>query len=268
MPTHQTDDGLPLHYEHAEAPDGRPTVVFLNGMTQSTKHWERQMRLFGDDFGVLTYDGRGQGETPVGEAEVTMDRQVDDLAGLLDALGLDEAHVCGFSHGARIALGFAADRPDRVDRLVLCSATAEETARARTIVRSWRETLRHGGLEAMSWAALPAILGNAYLEANESIIDGIVRAAIRRNSAEGAAALLDAMASYPDLTDLADDVVSPTLVLSATEDPLVEAAGARRLAERAGGEHVEIGGVGHTIPIEAPEQFHRRVADFLADADL
>lgn len=263
MPTYQTDDDIALHYRHTEAPPDRPTVVFLNGMTQSTKHWERQMRLFGDDFGVVTYDGRGQGETPLGDAEVTMDRQVADLTGLLDHLDLDEPHVCGFSHGARIALGFAAEHPDRTRRLVLCSATADETARARTIVRSWRETLRHGGLEAMSWAAVPAILGNDYLEANEGILDGIVRAAIRRNSEEGVAALLDAMDTYPELGDLADRVVSPTLVLSASEDPLVEADGARQLADRAGGEHDDIEGVGHTIPIEAPETFHRCVSRFL-----
>ncbi|MFB6352146.1 MAG: alpha/beta fold hydrolase [Bradymonadaceae bacterium] len=263
MPTYTTDDGIDLYYEYDAPSDEGPTVVFLNGMTQSTKHWERQMRLFGDDYGVVTYDGRGQGQTPLGDGEVTMDRRVADLADLLDHLAIDEPHVCGFSHGARIALGFAADRPDRTDRLVLCSATADPTARARTIVRSWRETLRHGGLEAMSWAAVPAILGNDYLEQNESILEGIVRAAIRRNSEQGVAALLDAMEQYPELGDLADEVVSPTLVLSASEDPLVEADGARLLADRAGGDHDQITGVGHTIPIEAPEAFHRRVADFL-----
>ena len=263
MPTIATADDTQLHYEFDDSAGERPAVVFLNGMTQSTQHWSTQVDLFSEDFRVLTYDARGQGKSELGDLAPTMDRHTDDLARLLDHLDLERAHVVGFSHGARIALGFAADKPGRLSRLVLTSATAEPTAMARTIVRSWREILEAGGLEAMTWAALPAILGDAYLEQHESIIDGIVRAALRRNSERGVRALLEAMEDYPDLDSLAGRIEAPTLVVSASEDLLVDGDGAEKLAELTGGRHCEITGVGHTIPIEAPQEFHARVSQFL-----
>lgn len=263
MSTWTTDEGTTLYYEFEQKDDRAPVVVFLNGMTQSTQHWTSQVKRFRPEFRVLTYDARGQGRSELGDEGPSMDRHIADLAGLLDALDVSTAHLVGFSHGARLALGFAARRPDRLDRLVLTSLTAAPTARARTIVRSWRVALERGGLEALTWTALPSILGNAYLEQNEHVLEGIARASIRRNSEEGIRALLEAMEDYPDLGTLAGEVEAPTLVLSADEDLLVDADGARELAERTDGRHAELSGVGHTIPIEAPDAFHRRVSEFL-----
>jgi pimeloyl-ACP methyl ester carboxylesterase len=263
MATCTADDGTTLYYEFDETADAASTVVFLNGMTQSTRHWTSQVERFRTAFRVLTYDARGQGRSELGETPPSMDRHVEDLAGLLDALEVSTAHLVGFSHGARLALGFAARRPDRLDRLVLASLSASPTARARTIARSWRVALDRGGLEALTWTALPSILGNTYLEQHEHVLEGIARASMRRNSEEGIRALLEGMDQYPDPAELAGEVEAPTLVLSAEQDLLVDADGARELAESAGGRHSEISGVGHTIPIEAPDVFYSRISDFL-----
>lgn len=265
MPEFRTDDGCTIYYETRGVDAGGRVVVFLNGMTQSTAHWNRQAKKFAaDGFGVLTYDARGQGQSELGERELSLALHAGDLSALLDEVGIERAHLAGFSHGARIALGVANFHPERLDKLVLCSATARPTALARSIVRSWREVLRLGGLEAMSWSALPTILGDTFLEQNEKILDGIVRAAVNRNSIDGVSALLESMIAYPDLSELAGQADAPTLVISAAEDLLVDADGARALAELTGGRHVEVSGVGHTVPIEAPEEFRRIVGEFLS----
>ena len=264
MPKFTTSDGTALHYKTTGFDDDGPVVVFLNGMTQSTAHWNSQAKAFAEaGFRVLTYDARGQGESDIGEAELTLELHADDLDALLGELGVDKAHLVGFSHGSRIALGVANHHPERLQRLVLCSATARPTALARTIVRSWHGVLTNGGLEAMSWSSLPTILGDDFLEKNEHILEGIVRAAVQRNSEAGVRALLEAMMDYPDLSELAESVSAPTLVVSADQDLLVTAEGAAKLAELAGGEHAEVTGVGHTIPIEAPEEFRTLVIGFL-----
>ncbi len=264
MPNFTTSDGAKLHYKTTGFEQDGDTVVFLNGMTQSTAHWNSQAKAFAEDgFRVLTYDARGQGGSELGEAELTLELHAHDLDALFAELGVARAHLVGFSHGSRIALGVANHHPERLDRLVLCSATARPTALARTIVRSWHGVLTNGGLTAMSWSALPTILGNDFLEKNENILEGIVRAAVQRNSEEGVRALLEAMMDYPDLSELAQNVSAPTLVISADEDLLVTASGARELAKLADGEHVEVEGVGHTIPIEAPEEFRRLAQEFL-----
>jgi len=242
----------------------RPAVVFLNGMTQSTAHWKSQARAFADAFVVVTYDARGQGDTPAGDEPLSLPLHADDLAGLLDELGIETAHVVAFSHGARIALQFANSHRDRLRRLVLVSAVARPSALARMIIRSWREVLDRGGLEALAWASLPMILGEEYLEGSERMINGIVKASVDRNSEEGIGRLLEAMVQKPDLTDLARGVEADTLVISASDDLLVPRAGAEELARLCGGDHVEVAGSGHTIPIERPDEFRRIVRQFLA----
>ena len=264
MPTFTTDDGCTLHYQLREPDQQGPTVVFLNGMTQSTAHWKSQSKAFRDSgYRVLTYDARGQGKSELGDRDLSLELHAEDLVALLSALDIDRAHLVGFSHGARVALACASIYPERVDRLVLCSATAEPTALARTIVRSWHEVLIRGGLETLSWSSLPTILGDDFLRKNERILGGIVRAAVERNSEEGVRALLEAMMDYPDLTDMADGIEPDTLVISANQDLLVTHAGAKRLAELCGGTHRHIEGVAHTIPIEAPQEFHTLVHEFL-----
>lgn len=264
MPKFTTDDGCKLHFDTRGFDHDGDTIVFLNGMTQSTAHWNTQANAFADEgFRVLLYDARGQGKSEVGDQPLTLERHADDLDALLADQRVDRAHLVGFSHGARVALGVASHHPERLDRLVLCSATARPTALARTIVRAWHGVLEEGGLKAMSWSALPTILGNDFLQKNESILEGIVRASVQRNSEKGVRALLEAMMDYPDLSALAQQVDAPTLVIWADEDLLVTADGARELAELAGGDHARVAGVGHTIPIEAPEEFRGLVQDFL-----
>lgn len=264
MPTFELLDGTPLHYEtNGWDDESQDVVVFLNGMTQSTQHWSSHARAFSEHFRVLTYDARGQGGHPAGDVELSLEQHADDLADLLDELSVARAHLVGFSHGARVALAMAVHHPEKLDQLVLLSATVSPSPLARTVVRAWREVLELGGLEAMAWSSLPNILGSRYLGQNEKIINGIVKASTQRNSEEGVRRLLDAMIDYPDLDELAERVSSPTLVVSADEDLLVDLDGAKRLAELTGGRHVEVTDCGHTIPIEQPEQFRSIIFDFL-----
>lgn len=264
MADFRTQDGCTIYYKtHGFEQDGFP-VVFLNGMTQSTAHWNSQAKAFAaEGFRVLTYDARGQGDSELGEQPLSLELHAADLDGLLAELQLDQVYLVGFSHGARVGLAMATWQPERLKKLVLCSATAQPTALARTIVQSWHGVLQSGGLEAMSWASLPMILGNDFLETNHKILKGIVRAAVQRNDSAGVQALLKSMMDYPDLGDLAKNVTAPTLVLSADQDLLVTHTGAQELAKIAGGTHQEINGVGHTIPIEAPEAFRDAVVSFL-----
>ena len=238
-------------------------IVFLNGMTQSTSHWKSQAKYFAETTKVLTYDARGQGASSLGLEPLSLELHANDLLELLERLEIEKCHLVGFSHGARIALAFASLYSDKVKSLTLCSATAIPSVRAKTIIRSWREVLTRGGLEAMAWCSLPSILGPDYLAANERMIRGMIRASVERNSSTGTTALLEAMMDYPDLSEFAVEVSCPTQVLFGSHDPLVDKAGAEELARLTKGQVFEIDS-GHTIPIERPKEFQKHVEDFLA----
>jgi pimeloyl-ACP methyl ester carboxylesterase len=263
MATYEAPDSCSLYYEFDDN-DHDEVVVFLNGMTQSTAHWNRQAKAFSGHYSTLKYDARGQGKSDVGDADLTLQQHAEDLTGIFDSAGIDRAHLIGFSHGARVAMAVASEYSERVDRLVLCSMAANNTALARTAVRAWKGILDSGGgLEALAWSSLTTILGNEFLEKNEGIIEGIVRATVDRNSEQGVRALVEAMLDYPDLVPVAERVSAPTLVISATEDLLVTADAARDLADITDGDWVEIENCGHTVPIEAPEEFRDAILAFL-----
>lgn len=263
MPTVALCDTTPMYYELAGWSNEGPPIVFLNGMSQSTAHWGSHVAYYRKSYRVVTFDARGQGGSPTGEVEITLKQHADDLVVLLDELEVEKVIPVGFSYGGRMALALAAYYPSRISKLVLVSSTTHMTPRADAILTSWLEVLLLGGLEAMSWAALPVSLGKDYIAANHRMLRGIVKASVQRNSVQGLAKLLRAMKTFPSLGALAEGVVTETLVISADEDPLVEVEDARALAEQLHGNHALVTKCGHTIPIEQPQRFRELIDDFL-----
>lgn len=263
MPYFRTKDGCSIYYETVGFDSTQPAVVFLNGTMQTTVYWKTHAAALKDRFRVLMYDARAQGQSDLGEHKLSLERHAEDLAALLKHLELEKAHLVGLSHGAKVALAYAANFPERIDRLVLCSVGANSTRRAKLCVRSWLELLKSSGLEGMVWASLPVVFGENFLEQKEGTLDNIVKAMVRRNRTESLIAQLEAMTAYPPLSKIARNVRTPCLVISASDDPLVTEEGTRRLAMLCNGQHRHINGIGHSIPAEAPEVFSKTVVEFL-----
>ena len=243
--------------------EGLP-LVLLNGMSQSMASWMTQVRHLREQYTVVSYDARGQGRSSEIGGTPSIDVHVADLLRVLDAAGLERAVLVGFSHGARVAVRAAATHPSRVQGLVATSTGSNNDAMRRTIVRSWAEVLRRGGVEGMAWCALTDILGAGYLAANEAHVEAMVRATVQRNRAESLGALLRGLQSYPDPLEEGPRVMCPSVLIVSASDLLVSLASARELAGSiAGCELVEVVDSGHTIPIEQPDAWRRAVTEFV-----
>jgi len=109
-------DGIELYYEvHG---DGRP-VVFVHGAGGNHASWFRQTLVFAESRRVVVYDQRGFGNSDDTE-ERGRSAMVDDLAGLLDELGIERAVLVAQSLGGGTCAGFTVRHPARVAGLVLC----------------------------------------------------------------------------------------------------------------------------------------------------
>jgi pimeloyl-ACP methyl ester carboxylesterase len=263
MPYFDTEDGCSLYYETEAFASSRPIVVFLNGAMQTTVYWRTLASMFKDRFRVLMYDARAQGQSDLGEQELSLDVHAADLAALLEHIGIERVHLVGLSLGAKVALAYAARSPEGVDRLVLCSISEALGFRARLIIRSWLEILTHSGLEAMAWVALPVTFGEDFLKRNKRMLDSIVRGIVTRNRREALSAQLKAVMTCPPVSEIIRNIHSPCLVISGSDDPLVTQDGARQLAALCNGRHEHISGVGHSVPAEAPELFREIITEFL-----
>ena len=258
----QGETGTPA-LKTREPQSSKPAVVFLNGIMQNTVYWKTHATALQDRFRVLMYDARAQGQSDIGGGKLSLEGHAVDLVQLLEHLEVEKASLVGLSHGAKVALRCAANAPERIDRLVLCSVSAKSACRARLIVNSWLEILKSSGLEAMVWAALPVVFGETFLKQKRRILYAIMRAIVERNRKEALIAQLEAMTAYPPLSQIARDVPVPSLVISGSDDPLVTEEGATELAVLCGGRHKQLIGVGHSIPSEAQELFNKTVSEFL-----
>lgn len=258
----KTSDSTNIYYE-THGFEARPAVVFLNGTMQTTFNWRPLARVFKDSFSVILYDARAQGQSELGETKLSLDLHVKDLSELLHHLKIKKAHLVGLSHGSYVALAFASRLPAFVDRLILCSISAEKSAQTKIIVKSWLGILKSEGLDALAWAVLPMVFGEEFLKVNKKILYKMVKAIVVRNNKEALIAQLKAMNHYPPPAGPAKNINCPALVISGSQDRLVNPKGAMQLADFCRGRHEKIPDIGHSIPAETPELFNKIVLKFL-----
>jgi pimeloyl-ACP methyl ester carboxylesterase len=95
-------------------------VVFIPGLGGDHHLWHHQLPAFAQHFRAIALDPRGAGQSDKPDLPYTIEEMADDVAGLLEALGIERAHVVGASMGGFIAQMFALRHPHRLGRLILC----------------------------------------------------------------------------------------------------------------------------------------------------
>jgi 3-oxoadipate enol-lactonase len=133
-----TVNGVDLYYELQGS--GAETVVLNNGIIANTRSWAYLLPALTPYFRVLVYDMRGQGQsqkwTPDDPA-YTWETHAADLAALMDALAIPDAHIAGISYGGELALVFALHYPERCRRLVVADSVSHVEPHLQAIVESW-----------------------------------------------------------------------------------------------------------------------------------
>lgn len=110
---------IQLHF--IEQGTGQP-LIQLHGNGESCDYFEHQMSYFATGFRVIAIDTRGHGQSPRGGKPFTIKQFAEDLHGFMDEHGIEKAILLGFSDGGNIALEFALQYPDRVEKLILNGA--------------------------------------------------------------------------------------------------------------------------------------------------
>jgi pimeloyl-ACP methyl ester carboxylesterase len=266
MPNVQAN-GISIAYE--ESGDGFP-LVFAHEFAGSMESWQAQVHFFARRYRVITYNARGYPPTEVPEAQeaYSQDIAVEDMKGLLDALGIREAYIGGLSMGGSLALHFGLRHPEMARALIVAAAGTGSTnpEESRTM---WREMA-----EAMERDGMPSALAD-YAE-------GPARVQLRRkdptgyeefkrllfaHSAMGSAnTMRGVQAGRPPIFVWEDDLKKlelPTLILCGDEDePCIEASiFMKRHIKRSG--LVMFPQSGHAFNLEEPDLFNRAVLDFL-----
>jgi pimeloyl-ACP methyl ester carboxylesterase len=113
-------NGLQLYYE--EHGSGHPLVLLHGGLHTIDLSFGRLIPLLAPSHRLIAVEVQGHGRTADIDRKPTYDNMADDVAALLDHLGIERADVFGFSLGALVGIELGLRHPDRVDRLVLAAA--------------------------------------------------------------------------------------------------------------------------------------------------
>lgn len=237
-----------------------PAVVLLNGWSASGLAWPRAwVRELERGFRVVRVDNRGSGYSRFAQAPFTVEDMADDVAAVLDVAELDSATVLGFSMGGMVAQEFAVRHAERLDGLVLVATRPPAPAyRApRAVNGLWGllgEPRRDEALDAYFTRVWSSAAGDGFADREPAAIRELVGQVVARpTSRRNLFNQLRAVSGWGHAERLAS-ITAPTVVVHGDRDRFVDHENGRRIAELIpGSQYVELAGVGHLPPLEAPQ---------------
>ena len=253
--------GHHLHYRRKGNADA-PLVVFVNSLGTDLRIWGGVLKRLGDRIQSLCYDKRGHGLSDAPPAPYTLDEHIEDLAGLLHHLHIEQAILCGISVGGMIALGLAARRPELVQGLILCDTAHKIGSEALWNARI--EQIRQHGIASIADGILERWFSESYRQAVPEAVAGW-RNMLVRTPVEGyvgtCAALRDA-----DLTAAAASLRLPVRCLCGSQDGATPPDLVRSMSALIAGSRFQVvEGTGHLPCIETPDELAGVIRTFIAE---
>ena len=252
--------GVRIAWERRGA--GAP-LLLIHGLGYARWGWEPVVDALARQHDVISFDNRGIGESDAPPGPYTVPMLAADAVAVLDAAGVERAHVLGTSLGGMVALQLALDSPERVDRLVLACTTpggAEAAPMPEKTVRLMQEA---PSLPAE--VALRRFVENAFGPTpDDRLVDRIMQHRLATAQAPAAWGAQAAAGASFDAWQHISDIRVPTLVATGDQDTVVNPRNSELLAGRIAGAQLNVfPGCGHLFFWEQPDRFVSVVTEFL-----
>ncbi|HEY3344345.1 MAG TPA: alpha/beta hydrolase [Anaerolineaceae bacterium] len=235
---------ITIHY--VEQGEGFP-VILLHGFPLDHTIWEATVTGMKSGARIIQPDLRGFGRSDAPEGVYSMRLLADDVARLMDALGLGMAVLVGHSMAGYLALEFAGAYPERLAGIGLVStqALADTPERRSGRLAQAEDVLAHGP-KTLASSMTPRLTADHQYHAE-------IYRIILRNQPNGLAGALKGMAERRNNTALLPAIAVPSVVVAGLDDQLIPVERSREMAASLPRvELVEITGAGHMPMMEKP----------------
>lgn len=240
-------------------------IVLIMGYGSTMNLWEPALvRQLATHFKVITFDNRGMGETTTGTRDFSIEQFADDTSGLMQALGLKQAHVMGWSMGSFIAQELALRHPNQVNKLILYAAHSDTRMfpPAPDVIKQLTDT--SGTAQERGMRFISTLFPGSWQHANGERIREIFFRPLGNSPQETLSKQVLAIDQWKGSSERLGDILKPTLIISGTEDALVVPKNALYLKDKIPGARLNlIENGGHGLMFQYPDQFAQIVTNFL-----
>ena len=255
-------NGLNIYYELEGA--GAP-LLLIRGLGSTCEGFREQIRGLSPHFQVVAFDNRCVGRSDQPQQPFAIADMADDAAALLNALAIESANVFGVSLGGMVAQELSLRHPRKVRKLALgCTHAGPRTA-----VRSpdWAVKIFNDSRDKPRPEALrhsvPILFAKKTVEDEPGLVEAALRVMENNNQPKASYLLQLGAVMRHDTFDRLHQIAHPTLVLTGTEDALIDPGNSRLLSEHIPGARlIEFEETGHLFFTEKPDLVNSALIDF------
>jgi pimeloyl-ACP methyl ester carboxylesterase len=264
----QGSDGVQLSYESRGQ---GPNLTIVNNFFLTSPLWRNFTKQLVQHNRILTYDLRNQGASSPAEGELRFSTHVQDLANLLDSLGIEKTYLLGSSISTLICRDFALAYPERVLGLILVGPVfcPFGSRRRKFLTKSWLTSLQNGGPAALFAHMYPLIYGDRAIENGGTPAYLAIRERfLAMNAHEQMRVNLHASLTADDDPSNLRQIPCPTLLLAGDGDFLSSVSSLEATAKLLPEGRVEIlNFAGHVPFFEATAAFESSVQNFITEQE-
>ncbi|HWI86620.1 MAG TPA: 3-oxoadipate enol-lactonase [Sphingomonas sp.] len=229
-----------------------PVILFAHSVGCDLTLWDRQIEAIGGHYRIIRYDMRGHGGSDAPDGDYRVEQLGQDAIAILDALGVERAHMCGLSLGGTVGQWMALNAPDRLASLTLC----DTAARLGTVER-WQariDDVAVGGTGSIADMSMTRFFSEAFRKRDPEEVARF-RQILVDTPDQGFAGCCAVLRDCDFRADLAR-IRTPTIVLCGTGDVATPPSDSEHLARGIPGARLIMLKAGHLSAVEAPEEFN------------
>jgi 3-oxoadipate enol-lactonase len=264
MPTVKVGD-INIYYESHGSGEA---LLLIMGYGGYSGHWAPLIPSLSQEYRVISFDNRGTGRSDKPNIPYTIKMMADDAKGLLDAIGIDSAHVFGISMGGMIAQELALNYPDKVKSLILgctfCGGAKAIQPTPEALAFLLNPEMGKMSVEEQARIAVPWLWSQEFIDKNPEAVEMYVAITSEYPTpAHGFARQAEAI-MFHDTYDRLSQIKAPTLVIVGGADRIIPAENSKILASRIPNvEMVMLKNAGHGFFGEAAAETTGIILDFL-----
>jgi 3-oxoadipate enol-lactonase len=268
VPDVRTTDGVKIAYQTWGRRDGTPCLL-IQGLGMDSRGWALQRGSFGRRHFCIAVDNRGTGASDAPEGPYDLLRMAEDAVAVLDAEGIDRAHIVGASMGGIIAQIIGVLHRERAVSLTLACTACHHHEWRRELLEEWADVVGARGMRAMAEEDGMRWLIGPRLQRRFGVWINVLARVLMQTKPEPFVAQVRAILDASDeLRNELDTITVPTLVITGSQDTLTPVGDAEELAELIHTSRLYVlSGAAHGLMAETPNAFNDAVLRFLDEVD-